>query len=92
ELQQKHANNYHIFCQVSLDRIINTTDQMNFYTYWNKINKKTIDFVLVDKQTFQTVKLIELNDRTHNYKKRAERDRFLKQACEAAGVELEFVS
>jgi len=74
-----------------LDRIINTTDQKNFYTYWNKINKKTIDFVLVDKQTFQTVKLIELNDRTHKYKKRAERDEFLKQACETAGIELEFV-
>ncbi len=91
QLEQQYGTNHYIFCQVALDRIINTTDQKNFYTYWNKINKKTIDFVLVDRQTLQTVKLIELNDRTHNYKTRVDRDNFLKQVCETAGIDVEFV-
>lgn len=92
QLESQYGATHYIFCQVALDRIINTTDQKNFYTYWNKINKKSIDFVLVEKQTLNTVKLIELNDKTHNYKKRAERDTFLKQVCNTAGVELEFVN
>lgn len=91
-LEQQYGANNLIFCQVALDRIINTTDQKNFYTYWNKINKKSIDFVIVDKNTFQTVKLIELNDKTHNYNKRKQRDEFLVQLCKAAGVELELIT
>ncbi|MCA9373355.1 DUF2726 domain-containing protein [Candidatus Woesebacteria bacterium] len=90
KLEQQHAQTHFIFCQVALGRIINTTDQKNFYTYWNKINKKSIDFVLVDKRTLQTVKLIELNDYSHNSLKRKQRDEYLQKICEAAGVELEF--
>ena len=91
KLEQQYGQNHYIFCQVALDRIINTTDQKHFYTYWNKINKKSIDFVLVDKQTLQTVKLIELNDYTHNSVKRKQRDEYLKKVCEAAALIIEFV-
>lgn len=91
KLEQQYGQTHFIFSQVALGRIINTTDQKNFYTYWNKINKKTIDFVLVDKQTLRTVKLIELNDYTHNSFKRKQRDEYLQKVCEAAGVRLEFV-
>ena len=90
KLEQQYGQTHYIFCQVALDRIINTTDQKNFYTYWNKINKKSIDFVLVDKQSLQTVKLIELNDYTHNTAKRKQRDEYLLKVCEAAGLTIEF--
>jgi hypothetical protein len=90
-LEQQYGESNYILCQVALDRIVNTTDQKNFYTYWNKINKKSIDFVIVDKQTFQTVKLIELNDKTHSYNKRIQRDEFLVKLCESAGIKLELV-
>jgi len=92
QLEQQYGTNNLIFCQVALDRIINTTDQKNFYTYWNKINKKSIDFVLVDKQTLKTSKLIELNDKTHSYTKRKQRDDFLLELCQAAGIELEVIN
>lgn len=91
KLEQQYGQTHFIFCQVALDRIINTTDQKNFYTYWNKINKKSIDFVLVDKQSLQTVKLIELNDYTHNTAKRKQRDEYLRKVCEASRVDLVFV-
>lgn len=91
QLEQQYGQQCYIFPQVKLDKIISTTDQTNFYRYWNKINKKSIDFVLVDKQTLQTVQLIELNDYTHNGYKRASRDSFLKKVCDKAGVELQFI-
>ena len=90
KLEQQYGQSHFIFCQVALGRIINTTDQQNFYTYWNKINKKSIDFVLVDKQTLNTVKLIELNDYTHISAKRKQRDEYLRNVCEAAGLTIEF--
>ena len=48
KLEQQFGQTHYILCQVALDRIINTTDHKNFYTYWNKINKKSIDFVLIE--------------------------------------------
>lgn len=39
----------------------------------------------------QTVKLIELNDFTHDSFRRKHRDQYLQKVCEAAGIELEFV-
>lgn len=92
KLEREYGQNHYIFCQVALDRIINTTDQKNFFTYWNKINKKSIDFVIVDKQTLQTVKLIELNDYTHSSYKRKQRDEYLRKVCEVTGTDLMFVS
>lgn len=91
-LEEKYEPSHYIFCQVNLGRVINVTDQDNFYTYWNKINKKSIDFVLVDKENFKTAKLIELNDTSHHKDKRFKRDKFLKKVCDAAGLELEFVN
>ena len=91
QLEQEYGQTHYIFPQVKLDKIVNTTDQKNFYSYWNKINKKSIDFVLVDKQTLQTAQLIELNDYTHNRAKRKQRDEFLRQVCEKAGIPLKTV-
>ena len=91
QLKQEYGQTHFIFPQVKLDKIVNTTDKKKFYTYWNKINKKSIDFVLVDKQTLNTVQLIELNDYTHNSQKRRIRDDFLKQVCKKAGIPLKTV-
>jgi hypothetical protein len=91
QLEQEFGQNHYVFPQVKLDKIVNTTDQKNFYTYWNKINKKSVDFVLVDKQTLQTVQLIELNDYSHNQAKRRQRDEFLRRICEKAGIPLKMV-
>lgn len=49
----------------------------NYYNYFNKINQKSVDFVLADKQTLETIKIIELDDRTHNWKYRKKRENLL---------------
>ena len=92
QLEQQYAQKYYVFPQVKLDKLVKTTNQKNFYTYWNKINKKSIDFVLVDKSTLETVQLIELNDYTHKQSRRADRDIFIKRVCDKAGIDLKMVS
>ena len=53
---------------------------------FNKIAKKHFDFVLCDKKDLSVLCVIELDDASHNSKKRQDRDEFLDKACEAAGV------
>lgn len=55
-----------------------------------KISQKHVDFVIVDSN-WSVVAAIELNDKTHDAPQRRERDEFLKDACEGAGVRLHFV-
>jgi ssDNA-binding Zn-finger/Zn-ribbon topoisomerase 1 len=55
---------------------------------FNKISAKHFDFLLCNKEDLSVICAIELNDGSHNSKRRQERDEFLKEACEAAGVPL----
>lgn len=55
---------------------------------FNKISGKHFDFVLCDKEDLSVACAIELDDASHNSKRRQERDEFLKGVCEAAGVPL----
>ena len=55
---------------------------------FNKISRKHFDFLLCDKNDVSVLCVIELNDSSHNSKKRNERDVFLDGACQAAKVPL----
>jgi ssDNA-binding Zn-finger/Zn-ribbon topoisomerase 1 len=55
---------------------------------FNKISAKHFDFLLCDKEDLSVACAIELDDGSHNSKRRHERDEFLKGVCEAAGVPL----
>lgn len=54
----------------------------------NKITSKHFDFVLCDSNDLSILCAIELNDSSHNSKKRKERDAFLEAVCESAGFPL----
>jgi very-short-patch-repair endonuclease len=41
---------------------------------WNKTSQKSVDFVLVDKKDYSTKLVIELDDASHNFASRIERD------------------
>lgn len=82
-LQEKYGQAYYIFPQVNLDKIIEVTDQKNFYTYFNKINRKSVDFVLANKETLETFKAVELDDYTHNWNSRKKRDAFVNEIFES---------
>ena len=55
---------------------------------FNKIAAKHFDFVLCNKDDLSVICVIELNDKSHNAKKRQVRDAFLEKACEAASLPL----
>lgn len=71
-----------LFSQVSLYNILETKQNLDYKTktiYFNKIASKTIDFVLVDKKDCRIKLCIELDDYTHNQRKRIERDIFINE-------------
>lgn len=55
---------------------------------FNKISSKHFDFIVCDKQDLSILCAIELDDKSHNSKKRKSRDSFLESACESAELPL----
>ena len=57
-------------------------------TAQNKINCKHVDFLICDKTDLSAKFAIELDDKSHNLPSRMDRDDFLNEAFEAAGIPL----
>ena len=80
-----------LFSQVSLYSIIEPKKNLNYATwikFFNKINRKSIDFVLVDKLNCRIKLCIELDDSTHNRYKRIKRDNFIDKLFKQVGINL----
>lgn len=76
-----------VFPQIVLSNIIQvTSSRKEFWTYQNKINRKTIDFVIFEKQYLKPIIAIEYDGKTHNRSDRQERDDFVNKALESAGI------
>lgn len=65
-----------------------TGDRGENLRYRNKIDRKHVDFLLCDSKTMQPLMGIELDDASHNRQSRQERDVFVNQVFEAAGLPL----
>lgn len=66
-----------IFTQVALNRILEINNRRKKQQLRNRIDRKSIDFVLYDEKTKKIVCCIELDDSTHEREERIERDLFL---------------
>ena len=80
-----------IYPVMSLKELVYVVDekgQKNPYKYFNKINKKHIDFTLCEPKTAKILGCIELDDATHNQEKRYERDQYVNGVLEQAGIKL----
>ena len=66
-----------IFTQVALNRILEINNRRKQQQLRNRIDRKSIDFVLYDEKTKRIVCCIELDDPTHEREDRIERDLFL---------------
>lgn len=75
--------NLELFTQVALYEIV----QAKKIKYFNKIKSKTIDFVITD-QNLKTLICIELDDKTHYWNKRIERDLFINELFFELGIKL----
>jgi len=82
-LKNAVQDKYEIVPQVSLKSIVNVKPNIrDFYTYFNKIDRKVLDFVLFTKSTYKPVLIIELDDSSHKLQDRKDRDHFVDKIAE----------
>ncbi len=87
ELIKNIPNNYVVFPQVVLSSIVETTAPRNEAIGWhNKINRKTIDYVIFELPYYKPVIAIEYDGKTHNYFNRKERDKEVKNILDRSGI------
>ena len=55
---------------------------------FNKVKPRHFDFILCEKKTIKILAAIELDDKSHEQKKRKERDEFVEKACQSAQLPL----
>jgi ssDNA-binding Zn-finger/Zn-ribbon topoisomerase 1 len=90
-LHQAAGNNAAIFGKVRVADVVEPKSGLGRSARqkaFNKISAKHFDFLLCDKEDLSVACAIELDDGSHNSKRRQERDEFLRGVCEAAGVPL----
>jgi ssDNA-binding Zn-finger/Zn-ribbon topoisomerase 1 len=90
-LQQAVGVNAAIFGKVRVADVVEPKEGLSRSARqkaFNKISGKHFDFLLCDKEDLSVICAVELDDESHNSKRRQERDEFLKKVCEAAGVPL----
>jgi very-short-patch-repair endonuclease len=81
-------SSFRIMTKVRLADIIEPPKNRHFQAAFNRICSKHIDFVLVKSETGEIVKVIELDDSTHEQEDRKRRDKFVDAAMKSAGVEI----
>ena len=81
ELEEK---NLKIIPQINLATVIKKCNNTAYYTDLFR----NIDFAIFTSDFSKLLLLIELNDSTHNFEKRKERDTKVKDICESAGIPL----
>lgn len=72
--------------QVSLAAIFYVATRDGAQAYRNKIDRKLIDFLLCDPQTLKPIMGLELDDSSHQREDRQQRDMFVEQVFESAGL------
>ena len=88
-LEKAVENKYYVFPQVRIsDLVLVKTKREDYYKYRNKIDRKSVDFILAEKENLKPLLAIELDDSSHNYKKRRARDEFVEKALRDAGLSL----
>ncbi|MFZ2125535.1 MAG: DUF2726 domain-containing protein [Candidatus Saccharimonadales bacterium] len=83
------SDRYFIFPQVHLSAILDEKIKgQNWKAAFKHINGKSVDYVLCDKQTLKPVYAVELDDYTHTYKNRQERDQEVERIFQSASIPL----
>ena len=75
-----------IFGQVQLSRIIMPNDDTDQGFWFNRICRMSVDYVLVDQDKQTVLLAIELDDWTHNTRRRQQQDEKKDKALLSAGI------
>lgn len=88
-LERICGEKYYIFPQIQLSSLLNHKIKgQNWRAALSRIQRKTVDFVLVERATMRTAYAVELDDRTHDRADRVNRDSFVNQALNSSGIPL----
>ncbi len=83
------GSKWYVVPQVHLSALLNhKVKGQNWKSAFNHINGKSVDFVLIGKDTMKTICAIELDDSSHNSAKRQERDEEVERIFAAANIPL----
>jgi hypothetical protein len=88
-LQRQFGQEYHILAMVRLGDVLwlaKEAQDRKFFS--NQIQCKHLDFVFCDRLKTEPVLAIELDDSSHHWQSRWERDQFKDKACERAELPL----
>lgn len=78
---QRALPDYHIFPQVALGAILDASGNGNArMATRGYFSQKIADYVVCEKNTMKILAIVELDDKTHNHKKDARRDKMLDSA------------
>ena len=83
-LKELEKYNYKVIPQVNLATIVEKVNNKKYYTELFR----NIDFAIFTKDYKKLLLLIEINDETHNQRKRKDRDLKVKKICNDIGVSI----
>jgi len=86
-LEKTVDNRYYIVPQVNLASLVFVSGTKYFKTFLNKIDRKTVYFVLFNRQ-FTPVVVIELDDSSHDEISRRRRDDFVDRVMSRVGLKI----
>lgn len=88
-LEQAVQGKYYIVPQVQLSNLVQVEKPKRWeYALKNKIDRKSVDFVLFNKDFFIPHLVIELDDSSHLREDRISRDGFVDRVLDKAGVKI----
>lgn len=74
-LERLARDKYYVFPQIHLSALLkNQTNGKYWKAAFQRINRTSVDFVLVNRETLKTSYAVELDDRTHDAPSRTDRD------------------
>ncbi len=84
------SSKYQISYKVRVADVINhrCSNRKAWLREFNKLSQKHFDFVVSDGRTLEVAFAVELDDSSHDRKKRKERDQYLNKICQEAGLKL----
>jgi len=83
----KALPNHIVLAQVQLSRLLGVKKGVHFASWFNRINRKSVDFVVCQRDG-SAVAAIELDDSTHSRRARQTADATKDKALESAGVRI----
>lgn len=79
-LQAIAGDRYYIFPQIHLTALANSHATGQYYkSCYQRINRRSVDYILCDKVSMKPIYAVELDDRTHDSAKRQARDTLVEE-------------